>query len=221
MGEFVRDKKEGFLVYGGVAWTNPEFKRHEVNRAGDILISASPSLADLDYALKVVGNWRSIHACPLQSIKMTLTGRAKKHDADAIIAQRTKRIPAITLKLRNNHANGLEMELSQMHDIGGCRAVLRTVSQVEALVNVYRDATSKNALRGGKFHRVYDYIQNPKPDGYRSVHLVYKYFSTSKSLAIYNDLKIEIQLRSKLQHAWATAVETVDFFTGQATSGRL
>jgi len=27
---------------------------------------------------------------------------------------------------------------------------------------------------------------------------------------------IEIQIRSKLQHIWATAVETVGFFTGQA-----
>jgi hypothetical protein len=33
---------------------------------------------------------------------------------------------------------------------------------------------------------------------------------------IYNDLKIEMQLRSQYQHAWATAVETVGTFIGQA-----
>jgi hypothetical protein len=32
---------------------------------------------------------------------------------------------------------------------------------------------------------------------------------------MYNGLKIEIQLRSRQQHAWATAVETVDAFTSQ------
>lgn len=108
-----------------------------------------------------------------------------------------------------------------MHDIAGCRAVLRNVSLVESLVRAYEAATSKNALRGGKFHKKYDYISNPKPDGYRSVHLVYKYYTATKRLSVYNDLRIEIQIRSKLQHAWATAVETVDFFTGQALKSNI
>jgi hypothetical protein len=38
---------------------------------------------------------------------------------------------------------------------------------------------------------------------------------------MYNGLRIEIQLRSKLQHAWATAVETVDTFTGQALKSNI
>jgi len=71
------------------------------------------------------------------------------------------------------------------------------------------------------FHRKYDYIQIPKDTGYRSVHLVYKYRSSSRALQIYDDLKVEIQLRSKLQHYWATAVETVDFFTGQALKSNI
>jgi len=50
---------------------------------------------------------------------------------------------------------------------------------------------------------------------------VYKYHSDSDKLKIYNDLKIEIQLRSRLQHAWATAVETIDFFTGQALKSNI
>ena len=176
---------------------------------------------DQDYVLEIINNWRSIHAYPLQAIKMTLSSRAKRHDGSALIAQRTKRIPAIIVKLKAHQAGGLPLKLTQMHDIGGCRAVLRTVSQVETLVKAYEEATAKNALRGGKFHRKYDYISEPKPDGYRSVHLVYKYHTTTKKLAVYNDLKIEIQIRSKLQHAWATAVETVDFFTGQALKSNM
>ncbi len=45
-------------------------------------------------------------------------------------------------------------------------------------------------------------------------HLIYKYVSDRNR--IYNDLKIEVQLRTQLQHAWATAVETVGTFTQQA-----
>lgn len=204
-----------------MAWAKPEFKRDKVNHAGELLISTSASNDEVDLALRIVNNWRAIHACPLQSIKMTLAGRAQKQDLYAIISQRTKRIPAIRLKLRENHAAGLEMKLSQMHDVGGCRAVLRTVLEVEKLAQDYEKAKIKNARRGGIFHRKYDYIQKPKSTGYRGIHLVYKYRTDSKTLEIYNDLKIEIQLRSKLQHAWATAVETIDFFTGQALKSNI
>ncbi len=204
-----------------MAWAKPEFGRDKVNRAGDVLISASVSNGEADAALKIVNNWRAIHACPLQTIKMTLAVRAQKQDLHAVVSQRTKRIPAIKLKLQENHAAGLEMKLSQMHDIGGCRAVLRTVLEVEKLAQDYEKARIKNARRGGIFHRKYDYIEKPKHTGYRGILLVYKYHTDSKTLAIYNDLKIEIQLRSKLQHAWATAVETVDFFTGQALKSNI
>jgi ppGpp synthetase/RelA/SpoT-type nucleotidyltranferase len=210
-----------FVKFNGIAWAKPEFGRDKVNRAGEILTSSSVSNVEADAALKIVNNWRAIHACPLQTIKMTLAGRAQKQDLHAVISQRTKRIPAIRLKLRENHAAGLEMKLSQMQDIGGCRAVLRTVLEVEKLAQDYEKARIKNARRGGVFHRKYDYIEKPKPTGYRGIHLVYKYHTESKMLAIYNDLKIEIQLRSKLQHAWATAVETVDFFTGQALKSNI
>ena len=42
--------------------------------------------------------------------------------------------------------------------------------------------------------------ETPKKDGYRSIHLVYK-------LARTPNLFLEIQLRSQLQHIWATGVE--------------
>ena len=65
-----------------------------------------------------------------------------------------------------------------------------------------------------------DYISDPKPSGYRGIHLVYRYFSDKKK-SMYNGMKIEMQLRSKYQHAWATAVETVGMFSGQALKSSL
>ena len=55
-----------------------------------------------------------------------------------------------------------------------------------------------------------DYIRHPKSDGYRGVHLIYSHFSAAAPA--YDGLKIEVQIRSQLQHIWATAVETVDIF---------
>jgi hypothetical protein len=59
-------------------------------------------------------------------------------------------------------------------------------------------------------HKEQDYISNPKPSGYRGVHLIYKYGSDKST--DFKDMRIEIQIRTLLQHAWATAVETVGTF---------
>jgi ppGpp synthetase/RelA/SpoT-type nucleotidyltranferase len=201
-----------------MAWTRPQHSKSRVDSCGALI--ASPleiHIFEVDEVFAVVNNWRSSHGFPLQVIKMTLRKRAKKLDEESIIAQRIKRIPAITLKLSNNP----NMKLSKMHDIGGCRAVLRDVQTVEELTDVYSKATAKNRLRGGEFVKKYDYIAEPKPDGYRGIHLVFKYRTDSPRRLVYNGLRIEIQIRSQLQHAWATAVETVDTFTGQALKSNI
>jgi hypothetical protein len=95
-----------------------------------------------------------------------------------------------------------------MEDIGGCRAVVRTVPMVQRLSRLYEKSKSKH-----KRLHVVDYVTGPRDTGYRGIHLIYEYHSDQKPA--YNGLKIEIQLRSRQQHAWATAVETVDAFTGQ------
>ena len=107
------------------------------------------------------------------------------------------------------------MKLTQMQDIGGCRAIVSNVSRLKLLIKAYKSGTAKNPTRGHVLHKINDYITEPKDDGYRSYHLVYRYRSVAEKHQIYNDLKIEIQLRSRLQHAWATAVETVGTFSGQ------
>jgi len=62
-------------------------------------------------------------------------------------------------------------------------------------------------------HKLDNYIESPKETGYRGIHLVYKYNGDKED---YKDYFVEIQIRSKIQHAWATAVEIVDAFTKQA-----
>ena len=43
-----------------------------------------------------------------------------------------------------------------------------------------------------------------------SIHFVYKYHSTDET---YDGLRVELQIRTKLQHNWATAVETAGLYT--------
>jgi hypothetical protein len=194
-------------------WTCPEYTRGRVDAAGDLLISPTePTEDELGEAIVTINNWRSSHGYPLQALKMTLRHRSKRIDTDALVAQRLKRLSSIAQKLLRQKG----MKLSRMHDLGGCRAVLGTVSQVDKLVEVYEKSDAKNPNSRAEFVKKYDYISKPKDDGYRSVHLVYRYRSVLKKHTVFNGLRIEIQIRSRLQHAWATAVETVDLVTGQA-----
>jgi hypothetical protein len=143
---------------------------------------------------------------------MSLLNRAKGIDTKAIVAQRLKRLSSIDAKLRQHSS---WMKLTQMQDIGGCRAVVQNMTRLKRLIKVYEKGEAKNPRWGHLLHKKNDYIKEPKPDGYRSYHLVYRYCSVAKKHRVYNDLKIEIQLRSRLQHAWATAVETVGTFSRQ------
>lgn len=214
-----------------MAWAARIYGKGRIDRAGRALASPEASAADgefVDYVqrliqreedIRIVDNWRACHAYPLQVVKMTLLNRAKKIDPDALIAQRLKRRPSIEIKLRDNP----NMKLSQMHDVGGCRAVLSSVKHVHHLVKKYKDFHAKSPKDRSDWDGSddFDYIARPKPDGYRSIHLVFRFKSASPERAIYNGQRIEIQIRSRLQHAWATAVETAQLFTGQALKSRI
>lgn len=200
-----------------MAWVTRQYSKGDIDRAGDALITFSPNDPERENALTIINNWRSCHAYPLQVIKMNLLQKAKRIDRKALISQRIKRLPSIAIKLRHNR----NMKLSQMQDIGGCRAVLANVHRVHRLAKVYEETKSKNPHHRSILIEKYDYISSPKEDGYRGIHLIYKYQSDSPNRAAFNGQRIEIQIRSKLQHIWATAVETAQTFTGQALKSRI
>jgi len=199
-----------------MAYSRPIYKREDINLAGRLLAGQVCDFGPRQ-ALTIINNWRSSHAFPLNAFHVTLRQRAQKVDAKALTAQRLKRLPSIGLKL----ARFPEMRLTQMQDLGGCRAVVRTVAAVDRLVVAYKEATAKNPKARHEFLHAKDYISEPKTDGYRSYHMIYRYRSKSRKHQAYNGLKIEIQIRSSLQHAWATAVEIVSTFTGQALKSNI
>lgn len=186
--------------------TRPAYSRQAVNNAGDTFVAPLASREDRELALAVINNWRSSHSVPLNTLQMNLRRGASDFDDDPTVAQRIKRLSSIRLKLDRFP----DMKLARMHDIGGCRAVLSSVDNVEALTAFYK---TKSRMK----HRIVredPYIAVPKPSGYRGIHLVFSYFSDKD--AAWNGLKIEMQIRTRLQHAWATAVETAGAFTEQA-----
>ncbi len=189
-------------------WAKPEYSQQEVNWAGRFLGSYDRSQAqekDLLRAVEVMENFRAAHAFPLNTLRRRLRVLANPIDTNAIIAHRLKRFFSIMNKLERFPG----MTLSQMQDIGGCRAVVNSVENVDSVVKVFKSSSIKHKL----WHED-DYIRKPRTSGYRGRHLMYRYYSDKSK--VFNKLRIEIQIRTAMQHSWATTVETVDAFTKQA-----
>lgn len=181
------------------------YSRKQVNRAGEALRSSGPDLGDYEQALEVLSNWRSCHGYPVNTFQATLRDRIKPIDKHAIVAQRLKRAPSIIAKLKRFE----RMQLARMQDIGGLRAVVGSVRALRRIRERYQEGTLSHELAN-----VFDYTAQPKPSGYRSVHLIYRY--RNKLAPSYDGLFVELQLRTRQQHAWATAVETMGTFLNQA-----
>jgi putative GTP pyrophosphokinase len=170
-----------------------EYSKKEVNRSGVTLLDKTST--EHDKAKMVLDNWRACHVTPLNSFQTSLRRKLTNTDKTALVSQRLKRTPSILSKLERNP----KMMLSRMQDIGGIRTVVKNMQKVRELETIYKKGTTYfTVASGGK-----DYINYPKESGYRSIHQIFK---------CKNGYSIELQIRTQIQHAWATAVETMGTF---------
>ena len=178
--------------------------KNKIKQAGKILADKDAhSKEEILNSEKLLQYWRILHEQIMTEFYDIVLTEAKDIDTFATIAQRVKRSESIIAKLQRQPVN----QLTTMQDIAGIRAIMPDLITSQSL---------RERLKGiGEEHKfkTYDnYIANPKKSGYRSIHLVYKYVSPL-SVPL-NGLMIEIQIRTELQHSWATAVETMSTFLG-------
>lgn len=100
------------------------------------------------------------------------------------VSQRLKRLNTLIAKLGREPGN-----VTQMHDIGGVRAVLPTIRHIYVV--------RRRLVKSWTVIRERDYVANPKSSGYRAVHLVVRR----------SGYPIEVQLRTIGQDVWANTVE--------------
>jgi hypothetical protein len=172
----------------------------QIDRAGKVLSSAASSGQEVDDAIAVMDSWRLAHAGPLNMARVALELKAKSINPNATIGMRLKREESIRGKLLREPT----MKLSKMQDIGGCRLILQDMAEVEKFVALYpRD----------EGFTVTDYVESPRVSGYRGKHIIWKFEGDGGDG--YKPMRIEIQVRTELQHSWATAVEVCGTFTAQ------
>ena len=179
----------------------PGGSKSRVNRAGDNVRAGKPAIDDVH----VIDEWRAAHRAVLNTFQAILRNRTK--DKGITVAQRHKRKKTIVDKLHRLPG----MQLSRMDDVAGCRLIFKNIKRLYEFRTEFHRAHFKHRRRNDV--EKYDYLKRPKGTGYRGVHDVYEYdvrSETGKSLA---GLYVEIQYRTLVQHAWATAVEVVGFIT--------
>ena len=183
----------------------PNYSKGQIDRAGISASASKPGSAEYIKSVKIINEWRAAHSYPIHTFYVTLRRKASAITKHALVARRLKRLPTILDKLANRQQS---MSLSRMQDIGGVRAIMPSISQVYELRDMY--------IQKGRFTHIpkkpHDYIAEPKSSGYRGIHLVYTFNNVqgrSPEARNYDGLNIEVQLRTQLQHEWATAVEIV------------
>lgn len=179
---------------------SPAYTRNRVNTAGRRARRREAGLEDRF----VIDNWRASHAHILNAFQTTLRN---KRTGNEQIVQRLKRLPTIIDKLQRRP----NFSLTEMQDIAGCRVICENTPELREFRSNFLKSRISHRRIGAQDR--YDYIMHPKDDGYRGVHDVFEYKSRKVAGLPWQGLRLEIQYRTTVQHAWATAVEVAGFLT--------
>ena len=126
------------------------------------------------------------------------------------IKSRLKSPESIVKKLKKHgYESTIENMVNHVNDIAGIRVICSFTS------DIYRIAEMISNQSDIKILSVKDYIQNPKPSGYRSSHMLVSVpiFLSDRSA----DTKVEIQIRTVAMDFWASLEHKINYkFEGNA-----
>lgn len=146
----------------------------------------------------VFDEYRKSHLEPLSETTLELQRWLNEYGHDYYIAQRLKRKPQIIRKL-----NRLSVRLTQLQDIGGCRIIVEKNELVDQIIEFLKGKIASTEEL--KLVRITDYREKGRDiTGYRSVHLLLER----------SGKKLELQLRSRIQHYWAESIERTSVIYG-------
>ena len=130
----------------------------------------------------------------------------RSHNPISYIKNRVKKPRSILEKLkRRGYPVTLQSVEENLHDVAGIRVICSYVQDIYMVADML---TSQNDIT---LLEVKDYIANPKPNGYRSLHLVVQipvFFSDGCK-----PLKVEVQIRTIAMDFWASLEHQLKYKT--------
>ena len=151
-----------------------------------------------------------MYQCAIQEVTTKLEvlnhEMSVKHNRNPIeaIKFRVKKPKSIAEKLmRKNYPLEIESISSYLNDVAGVRVIC---SFVEDIYTIARMLVRQDDI---ELLEVKDYIKNPKPNGYRSYHMIVSipvFFSDKKQ-----PMRVEVQIRTMAMDFWASLEHQVKY----------
>lgn len=122
---------------------------------------------------------------------------ASEHNPIENIQSRIKRPYSISKKLRKRGLPvTVEAIAENLNDVAGVRVICPFISDIYAVAEMLQKQDDVRLIEAK------DYIRSPKPNGYRSLHLIVEipvFFSAGKE-----NIRVEIQIRTVAMDFWAS-----------------
>lgn len=115
---------------------------------------------------------------------------------------RVKTISSILEKAQKKSIDLDDLE-EMMEDIAGIRIICQFVEDINKVVEIIKKRTDMR-IKSEK-----DYINNMKPSGYRSYHMIVYY--TVQTLKGTKEIQVEIQIRTLAMNFWATIEHSLQY----------
>ena len=120
-----------------------------------------------------------------------------KRNPIEMIKSRIKKPASIMEKLkRKGFPLNMESILSNLNDVAGVRVICSFIDDIYEVAEMFSRQDDVNVIE------VKDYIKNPKPNGYRSYHMIIEvpvFFAQRKQ-----NMRVEVQLRTIAMDFWAS-----------------
>ena len=176
------------------------FQSEEMVNASDFLYNSAKQIME-----KMVGykELMMMYACAIKEVRTkfdvlnTEFNARYRRNPISTITTRLKKSSAIADKMiKRNIPFTLKNIDENVHDVAGVRVVCPYIDDIYLIADAFLKQDDITLISKK------DYIENPKPNGYRSLHLIVivpVYFAKQKK-----DMKVEVQIRTIAMDFWAS-----------------
>lgn len=145
----------------------------------------------------------------LEILNEELAFKTKRNPIESI-ESRVKKPASIIEKLRRrNFPVSVESVFENLHDVAGVRVICSFIDDIYDVAEMFLSQDDITLIEKK------DYIQNPKSNGYRSLHLIIEVpvFLSDRTL----NMKVEVQIRTMAMDFWASLEHKIYYkFEGNA-----
>lgn len=161
---------------------NPEIINSHVRETKEMMLMYDCGIKEVKTKLEILNNEFQIQ---------------KERNPIEYLKSRVKSLESIVMKLhKKGYALSVENAMKHLHDIAGIRVICSFIDDIYSVANMLKKQDDITVILEK------DYIKNPKPNGYRSYHMVLEipvFFSQKKQY-----VKVEVQIRTIAMDFWAS-----------------